>query len=633
MAIPSFACAPSEPASADAPAPSAAPVAAPTEPALRLYWAGLDACLSDPRDEELRNLFGAQGALESALSEAFPAGLDWALDCLRWPCLLVIDGEPGAPRGQLTVRTSSAEAASALASSLEPALTALQATSAAARVLRPGWKAATTAAGELVFGCEQADFVVALGEPHALEFRPAARDLEPELVPRVTFTLDAARLAALDWPAALGFGTDPAQRLARLEGWPASFEFGGAAQRNGWVQRTQAEARECLPDSTLALLPSAAVQAFVQRGELAALLDVVALAPSAAALGRFVESHRELASTLVASLGTAVGSYSIEAPWNEHGLATVAFAEVVDTARFERALAEWLELLAARPSSLTDRFERKTVTLAGVEAHVLTLGSLPHAFEAALALHGGHVFLAETPRALELALEQARGGGASLLDRPELAGAREAGLCSLAFTDVARLAESFEPVSTFLFALLADRLDALARAPTKPLHEQLADARPTIERIVFERGELVARGTADGSLLALFLSQWVQGSHFAGALFQNLLTPTPPPADDVEHAEADLRALENAVEQYAIENAGRYPDSLLALVIPDENGFTFLKGTEIPRDPWGHEYGYEWDGSHPEGPRVFSLGADGLPGGTDINRDLDSRELPRDSAK
>lgn len=609
------------------PSEPVAPVVATTsEPALRIDWAGVDAWLADPRDEELR--FAARHLLQSVLP-GFLGGIDWVLECLRWPCLLVVDGEAATPRGQLTVRTSSTEAALALASSFEPVLQILSSAGTASEV-RSGLKVATTAAGELFFGCEQADFFVALGEPRAPEFQPKARDLAPELEPRILLTLDAKRLSAMAWPAALELGADPAQRLARLEGWPSTFEFGCAGERSNWVWRTNAEAREdaALPNASLALVPSSAVQASVGHGVPAALLDVEALPLSVAYLGGFVESHRELASALVASLGKAFGIYSIEAPWRESGFATVAFAEVMDAARLESALASMLELLEQRPTAPTERFELKTVTLAGVKARVLTLGRLPRTVEVALAIHGGHVFLAETARALELALALPR-SGASLLDRSELAGARGAGLHSLSFTDVARVATALEPLHALLFELLTRPPGERTHAQSKSLHERLVGAHPSIEQVTLEHGQLVTRGTGDSSLHALFCSQSIQGSSFAGALFQSIDAPAPPPANEVERAEADLRALCNAVDSYAIENAGRYPDSLMALVTPDEAGFTYLKGTEVPRDPWGREYGFEWDGSHPDGPRVFSLGADGLPGGTGADRDLDGRELSR----
>ncbi|WP_081465970.1 type II secretion system protein GspG [Stigmatella aurantiaca] len=40
---------------------------------------------------------------------------------------------------------------------------------------------------------------------------------------------------------------------------------------------------------------------------------------------------------------------------------------------------------------------------------------------------------------------------------------------------------------------------------------------------------------------------------------------------------------------------------------------------QLPRDPWGHPYGDELRG---EGPVVWSLGADGRPGGEGTDSDL-----------
>jgi general secretion pathway protein G len=256
---------------------------------------------------------------------------------------------------------------------------------------------------------------------------------------------------------------------------------------------------------------------------------------------------------------------------------------------------------------------------------------LPHPVEVALAMQDGYVFSSETQQALELALAHVQGDGKSLLARPEFAGTRAEGLHALAFTDVARLAQALEPFSSILLAFLPRRVGASAQAP-ESLHERLAGARPSLEETTLEHGQYVTSGRGEASLLAQFVAGSAQGSFFAGTLFKSLNRVERVFASDVERATADLRALQNAVDSYAIENAGRYPDSLLALVTPDEDGFTFIKGTEVPRDPWGREYGYEWDGTA-SGPRLFSLGADGRPGGTGADRDLENREPSRSDAK
>jgi general secretion pathway protein G len=43
---------------------------------------------------------------------------------------------------------------------------------------------------------------------------------------------------------------------------------------------------------------------------------------------------------------------------------------------------------------------------------------------------------------------------------------------------------------------------------------------------------------------------------------------------------------------------------------------------EIPTDPWSHAYAYKYPGDHGDEPDIISFGADGQPGGTEINEDI-----------
>jgi general secretion pathway protein G len=43
---------------------------------------------------------------------------------------------------------------------------------------------------------------------------------------------------------------------------------------------------------------------------------------------------------------------------------------------------------------------------------------------------------------------------------------------------------------------------------------------------------------------------------------------------------------------------------------------------EIPVDPWGRAYIYKYPGEHGDEPDIVSLGADGQPGGTQVNGDI-----------
>ena len=86
---------------------------------------------------------------------------------------------------------------------------------------------------------------------------------------------------------------------------------------------------------------------------------------------------------------------------------------------------------------------------------------------------------------------------------------------------------------------------------------------------------------------------------------------------------ADITTIAGALDGYALENNGRYPESLEELVTPDENGFAFLDQETVPRDPWGNEYMYEPPSAGSKF-RVFTYGEDGVPGGEGKDRDIDN---------
>jgi general secretion pathway protein G len=86
-------------------------------------------------------------------------------------------------------------------------------------------------------------------------------------------------------------------------------------------------------------------------------------------------------------------------------------------------------------------------------------------------------------------------------------------------------------------------------------------------------------------------------------------------------AEADIAAIAGSIDEYVVANMGRYPDSLEALVTPDENGHTYLNRETVPTDPWGNPYLYE----PPSGGRkmnILSYGKDGAAGGEGDDADI-----------
>ena len=102
----------------------------------------------------------------------------------------------------------------------------------------------------------------------------------------------------------------------------------------------------------------------------------------------------------------------------------------------------------------------------------------------------------------------------------------------------------------------------------------------------------------------------------------------------VEKAKADISTLEQALDQYRLDNIN-YPtgaEGLQALLTPPptlaqpqryrQGGYI----KKLPEDPWGHAYQYRVPGTKGAFD-IVSLGADGQPGGDGENADISSADM------
>ncbi len=97
-----------------------------------------------------------------------------------------------------------------------------------------------------------------------------------------------------------------------------------------------------------------------------------------------------------------------------------------------------------------------------------------------------------------------------------------------------------------------------------------------------------------------------------------------------QKAQADIAILGSALEQYRLDNFTYPPasDGLQALVkqplsLPPGNRYRqggYIK--TLPDDPWGRPYEYRMPGRNGSAFDIYSLGADGAPGGEDDNADI-----------
>jgi general secretion pathway protein G len=93
----------------------------------------------------------------------------------------------------------------------------------------------------------------------------------------------------------------------------------------------------------------------------------------------------------------------------------------------------------------------------------------------------------------------------------------------------------------------------------------------------------------------------------------------------VKAAGSQISRLSMAVESFYLDT-GATPDSLDELINESGNvdGWNgpYVKPSSL-KDPWGREYVYDYPGEHGDFD-LYSLGADGQPGGEDRNADINS---------
>ena len=103
----------------------------------------------------------------------------------------------------------------------------------------------------------------------------------------------------------------------------------------------------------------------------------------------------------------------------------------------------------------------------------------------------------------------------------------------------------------------------------------------------------------------------------------------------VSTAKIQIESLISALKMYKLDN-GAYPTTeqgLEALVVAPQSGDSgkhwrkggYLEKGAVPKDPWGHDYVYMCPGAHDDFD-ILSYGADGVTGGDDYNKDLNSWE-------
>lgn len=128
-------------------------------------------------------------------------------------------------------------------------------------------------------------------------------------------------------------------------------------------------------------------------------------------------------------------------------------------------------------------------------------------------------------------------------------------------------------------------------------------------------------------IVALALGLGIFGLWFVVALVAPA-TATKLREASIGKAKVDLLCLEYAIKEYAITHEGRFPRSLDELSVLQEREHRNLSTL----DPWGHAYQYEPPTPRTVAPTLYSLGSDGIPGGTGLAADITIEDV-RDAAE
>jgi general secretion pathway protein G len=95
----------------------------------------------------------------------------------------------------------------------------------------------------------------------------------------------------------------------------------------------------------------------------------------------------------------------------------------------------------------------------------------------------------------------------------------------------------------------------------------------------------------------------------------------------VKTAQTQVKMLRGSLQTYRLD-VGAYPNTEqgLAAMMSAPSDTKNWQGPyledELPKDPWGHDYQYKSPANNLQGIALYSLGADGKPGGEELDADV-----------
>ena len=429
---------------------------------------------------------------------------------------------------------------------------------------------------------------------------------------------------------------------------------------------------EPLAAEHLAIIPQDATWASISRSNLSGVLSIVEMMPDGEMMLEELinEMHREtgvhLQNDILGNLGTVSGAYTADSTGGGGLLSMVMFVELSNAEGMLGGLERIESLIDQIGQTEAEGYVRiRHYEEGDARCASLTFPGLPVPIEPSWAVHGNWLFAAASPQALSGALAQSGGSGPGLLANAGFraaGGERAADCISVQYQDTARFVSEGYGMANMAMAAIANAV----RSPQDPsvdpglvmppFADVVGGAQPSLTLGRIAGDDMVMESWSDaswtvnisamlGSPIGAFLPAMMAigaGTGFMTARAAPMMGgyydynayelgyvdgPTQiemvePISPQNEWIQDDLRTIKNAIDQYRVQNAGRYPSELGALSTPDANGARFL--SEVPDDPWGRSYEYL-----PPDPQetvgelwLYSLGADGQPGGVGEDADV-----------
>lgn len=466
-----------------------------------------------------------------------------------------------------------------------------------------------------------------------IDFLVDASGSDPE-VEQMVELLARLGLEELEYEWAMGSDEERSHLVFNMPGWAQ------AAAEAGLISEAELEPR------IVATIPEDATWAWAFAMDLGAVAETYRSMGSVLSgdpdmdLFALVEESTglDVERDLIAPFGGLGAVYASDTTGGGGLLSTVAVIELADREAF---LGTWGRMEEAAGDFGRDeaqgylRFSHYRES--GYDFSILSFPGLPVPFELCMSTTAQYAVIGVTPQATQGALEQIEVAQRSLLDNVDFQqqlAPDMSGVVSVSWVNTPRLMQDGYGTVALLCSALANGVRSphgTEREPgvlLPPFHSLRADAKGivTVGRRVgddfrsetrADRSQLVnAAGLVGyvysspvvalvgvGMMATLVVPQVMGRLQQAEATqeeafeFEEMGEETPEAAQ----VQVDILAIYEALEHYAINNGGVYPESLEELVTPDENGASYMAREHLV-DPWGDEYLYwppERDGELP----------------------------------